>query len=682
MNDIRICRGDSVTLTASGGTNYQWSGGASGSDSSITVSPFTTSTYYLNAVNFCGSLMDTVTIHVEFQPIQLLSQDTTICAGQSFVLNAIGASAYQWFGGINSTDQTITVFPLVSTSYFLKAVNNCSQLTDTVTVTVNNLPILLNIHDTTICIGKSVTLTATGGTVYQWSGGINSTDSSVTVSPSTNTIYYLHATNSCTALSDSINIHVGITPIVAHLTDTTVCEGQSVTFSVTGATNCQWSGGIISNANHLTVLPSSTTTYYLNATNQCNQLEDTITITVHNLPQVTVSGNVNICNGKSTLLTASGGKTYQWFEGSSEVTPSITVSPVITTNYSVKTFDGLCYSQITTVTVTVNPRPIVSIFGKDTICAGETGIFQAIIKDGVPPYQYKWTNGSTSSSSLFTFLTNASISVTVVDKNGCSDSSHLAISVSPQPNALLTGSISGCSPLEVEFSNQSEYAKTYYWLLGDGTISQLKNPKHTYKKPGTYTVTLIAQNNHCADTLTINDYVSVWQKPHASISYSTKNDRDFEIFNNSSFADSCILLFGDGNLLTQCDWKKTSHSYAEDGTYDLTQFVSTLKGCIDSTTIKILAQTEGTLFYPNSFTPNNDGENDIFYAYGFNIKKFNMSIYDRWGQLIFQSDDVYKGWDGTYKGRPVEQDVYVLKINYEVKKARLKTIYDHISVIK
>lgn len=59
-----------------------------------------------------------------------------------------------------------------------------------------------------------------------------------------------------------------------------------------------------------------------------------------------------------------------------------------------------------------------------------------------------------------------------------------------------------------------------------------------------------------------------------------------------------------------------------------------------------------------------------------------MSIYDRWRQLIFQSDDVYKGWDGTYKGRPVEQDVYVLKINYEVKKARLKTIYDHISVIK
>ncbi len=463
--------------------------------------------------------------------------------------------------------------------------------------------------------------------------------------------------------------------------DTTICEGDSITLKATGADTYIWSGGINSTKSTEMVKPTTTTTYYLQATATCGQLKDTITITIHKVPAF-ITGDQSICIGEKTTLTANGGNSYQWFGGTNSKTPSMVVSPKVTTTYDVVAYDGSCYSKKIAATVVVNANPNVAIDGQDTICASYPTKYGTIIKGGSSPYLFLWSTGSTQATTSFSSSTSTQLGVLIIDNNGCRDSTKLNILVATRPDAILNGKFSGCSPVNVSFKNQSEYASTYKWIFGDGTTSTLKEPAHTYTNQGNYTVTLIAQNGFCADTTVIKNCVSVLTTPIASISYTDNNNKQFSIYNSSKSGNDCIIYFGDGDSLKGCDWNTILHVYKEEGEYTLTQIATNANGCSDTVRVTILVEMEGTLFYPNSFTPDGDGLNDVFYLVGSNIKQFDLKVYNRWGQLLFQSNDINKGWDGTFKGLPVEQDVYVFKVDYRGAKQGNKQIYGHINVVK
>lgn len=543
-------------------------------------------------------------------------------------------------------------------------------------------PISVKTKDTTICPGQSVILTANGATVYQWSGGITSTNASIQVTPTVTTTYFLKASNACLELLDTIVITVA-EPQVTIPGNRTICKGETITLTANGGIQYQWSGGITSTNASIQVAPTATTTYFLKTRTSCNERLDTIIIIVRD-SKITVTGNTTICRGETTTLTATGGIQYQWSGGIVATTPSVTVSPVVSTTYSVVVFDGTCYSQPIPTTVTVNLNPIVTIIGKDTLCAGDTLPYQAIT-NGASPFTYVWTNGSSSSTTLFSTLSATSLSVKISDKNGCKGSATISIHVEKKPEALFNADFQGCTPLEIKLSNHSLHASSYYWILGDGTLSGLTTPDHIYTTPGKYSISLIAKNNFCpdADTLTIKNAAFAFPVPAADISYSmTTNEKQIEIVNLSKQGDSCTLHYGDGDFLNGCGWQKMIHNYLSDGEYIIRQIVSNVYGCRDTALIKINLETEGDLYYPNCFTPDGDGLNDTFLTYGFNVEEFKMSIFNRWGQLLFQSDSIYKSWDGTYKGQTVEQDVYVLKLDYRLKKGRTKTIYGHITLVK
>ena len=141
----------------------------------------------------------------------------------------------------------------------------------------------------------------------------------------------------------------------------------------------------------------------------------------------------------------------------------------------------------------------------------------------------------------------------------------------------------------------------------------------------------------------------------------------FQFTDQSTGAEQWFWDFGDGSTLQNLI-STPAHTYPtniDSGTYTVTLLVMTPFGCVDETQLDVYITPHISIYIPNSFSPNSDGRNDIFRAYGENIIDFEMHVYNRWGQEIFYSAVMEDGWDGTFMGKEVENDVYVYKIVYK-----------------
>ncbi|MBR9846117.1 MAG: hypothetical protein GYB35_08425, partial [Algicola sp.] len=354
-NDVEICQGASVILTASGGTSYLWS--TSETSESITVSPNSTFTYSVQAFqNGCESETDEITVTVNPLPNVDAGLDLTINLGESTTLTATGADAYEWSTG--ETTQSITVSPIIETTYTVTGTTGTCENTDSVTVFLTGNEVVANAgEDQTICNGSEITLTATGGVAYVWNTG--ETTASINVSPENTTTYTVTAYDVTGTISDSDDVVVTVNalPSVDAGADVTITEGESTTLTANGADTYLWNTGETTQS--IDVSPASTTTYSVTGFSNGCEASDELTVTVEIETVVVNAGSdVSICEGESVTLTASGGSTYQWNTG--ETTSSIEVSPNATITYSVTAFNTLgTASDIDDVTVTVNALPSV-----------------------------------------------------------------------------------------------------------------------------------------------------------------------------------------------------------------------------------------------------------------------------------------------------------------------------------
>ena len=194
--------------------------------------------------------------------------------------------------------------------------------------------------DQTICIGSSTTLTASGGSVYKWSTG--ATTKSITVSPGVTTTYSVTVSEGSISDTDEVLVTVNPLPVADAGTDVTIESGQSTTLTATGGDTYLWSNGATTAS--ITVNPAATTTYEVTVNKNGCTSKDAVTVTVNtaSTPPTTVTADAGkdqtICIGSSTTLTASGGSVYKWSTGAT--TKSITVSPNVTTTYSVTVSEG------------------------------------------------------------------------------------------------------------------------------------------------------------------------------------------------------------------------------------------------------------------------------------------------------------------------------------------------------
>lgn len=241
---------------------------------------------------------------------------------------------------------------------------------------------------------------------------------------------------------------------------------------------------------------------------------------------------------------------------------------------------------------------------------------------------------------------NYPVTITVVE-NGCTGTYTDTVVVYPTPTADFAAvPLYGCVPYTVQFQNTSVAGTimTYQWDFGDGFTSTDANPLHTYTDTGSYDVTLIITTvNGCIgiDTFSVPGMINVMPSPTAGFDVTAHSVSIFAPFigtiNLSQNADSCVMDFGDGYVTSDCN---SIHTYWNYGSFWITQVVYNQFGCTDTAQILVEVIPENRFFIPNTFTPNGDGLNDMFMPSIMGVEEYHFMLFDRWGNLMFETINV------------------------------------------
>ena len=432
------------------------------------------------------------------------------------------------------------------------------------------------------------------------------------------------------------------------------------------------------------VTPTATTTYTLSGVVTgllgCKtSATGATTVTVHELPQAVISGNPVICLNEIAPIqiqftgTAPFNYSYQnnvtgqINNGTTSQNPlTINLSPTTTTSYNLtaisdKNCPGTQISGLANITVNPLPQPVIT--GVNQVCEGTPSVLSTTL-----PYQsYQWSNATTGSTTAVT--TTGTYTVEVTDINGCKKlSPPFAFIAHPYPVVNFTNDTSKtCQVPRVNYFNQSLYqpGATFQWSLGENAVSNEVNPSHVYSQPGTYNVQLIVTNPFgCKDSIEKQVEVIFYPLPVAQF---TANPMVTNIFNGpvsftdqSAYAVSWKWVFGEGDTLYD---QNVTHYFPEIGEFPVKLMIENISGCKDETQQTIVINP---FWLPNAFTPNGDGRNEVFFDPGFamDYSGFNLRIFNRWGQMLFQSDSPSKPWDGSNgKGDLAPQGTYVYTLS-------------------
>ena len=466
-----LCAGQSTTLTATGGTSYSWNTGDT--LSSVVVTPETSRSYVVSVTNSYGCMASSaVSITVNALPNVIFNGNTTICAGSTTTISAVGASSYSWSTGAQTSNVNITN----TGTYYVTATNaqNCSKI-DSVYVQVNPKPVVTIEGSNHVCAGSAVTLTASGASSYSWNTG--EVSASISISPLSNTTYSVTGfdTNGCYTTVQKV-VNVEDLPVVQILGEHTICQGQSTVLTAIGGTSYVWSNG--STTQDIAVFPNISTSYTVTAYNDfgCSSVS-TAVITVNVLPSIIFSGNTHICQGQSTTISVTGGNNYVWSTGTTG--NSITVStPGV---YKVNATNLLNCVRTDSVTVVVWDNPTVSVSGASLICQGATAVLTASGANS-----YVWSTGEGGASIMVMPSETTSYSLIGYDEHGCSSTVNKVVNVEAAPDVYISGNLSICHGESTTLTASD--ASAYVWSTGDTTASI------TASVQGAYTVTASSVN--------------------------------------------------------------------------------------------------------------------------------------------------------------------------------------------
>ncbi|PHR45426.1 MAG: hypothetical protein COA32_13355 [Fluviicola sp.] len=617
------------------------------------------------SIPLCGSF----TVNVDATP-------STICDGDCTDLTATpspaGAYTYSWTEQgdptVLGTTDVINVCPTATTTYEVEVDDGASTVVETVVVTVNPLPTIDAGADETICDGGSVNLTATGGDTYVWDNGLGA-GASHTVSPSTTTTYTVTGTDaSGCENTDQVTITVNGTGASLTITGTDVsCFGDTdgtatVVASGTGPFTYDWqpTGGLSDVANGL-----SPGTYTVEVTdgNGCVSNE---TIDIDEPLELTVStsstdSDCTIDNGTATA-TPSGGTgaySYGW-------TPSgqntATANNLGAGSYDVTvTDDNGCQATESVIVGNVNGPTITVDNVTDISCAGETdGSASITANNGTPGYTYDWqpSGGSANNASG---LSAGSYTVIVTDAAGCIASEIIEIT---EPNAIVIDAVvtdSDCGESNGSIALTATGGAggyTYAWTPANGS-----NATITDLDQGTYDV-VVTDANGCEETgsyqVDVIGGLDVTISPNPGVIQSGEEVGLTTTVTPGITGGTYTWSPSDGLSCNDCSDPIASPSSTT--TYTVT--VVSDDGCVgvDSVTVVVINPCEGAGL-PTIFSPNGDGKNDHLCVISDCVSTMDLSVYNRWGERVFQSTSQEDCWDGIFRGEPVNSGVFVYKLS-------------------
>jgi gliding motility-associated-like protein len=523
-----FCQGGNVTLTASTGTAYSWSNGAT--TASIVVSTSGNYVVTVTNANGCSSVSSPMMVTVNPLPVASItaSGPTTFCQGGSVTLVASTGVAYLW-----STNNAFTQSNTITTSgtYNVTVTNadGCSATSVSVTVTVNALPTptITASSATTFCQGGNVTLTASAGTAYLWSSG----ETSQSIVANVDGPYSVQVTNAngCQATSANTNLVVYPLPTVAAITGANaVCEGSTVVLA-TATTGGTWSSSntaaaTISSTGLVTGVAAGNTvfTYTVIDANGCsNSVNAAMTVNAGTTATISASGSTTFCAGGNVTLTASPGTSYEWSNG--DLNPSITVSAT-GPYYVIVTNSSGCTARSATTQVVVNPLPVVTaIAGSTEVCLGSTTQLTNATTGGV------WSSsnnnvGTVDATGLVTSLAAGStiITYTVTNANGCTTSVSATVNVNALPAAVISanGATTFCQGSSV--SLVATAGTNYLWNNGQFTQSISVDTSGTYFVTITNAAGCTANSN--AITVTVNALPTAVVTPNGPTTFCQGNN--------------------------------------------------------------------------------------------------------------------------------------------------------------
>jgi len=685
--------GQDASITATGdapGGTYFWPQ-TNEVTSSVTVSPPVTTTYDVQ-YTLDGCTIDTSAIViVEAQPTLSVNSEV-ICSGDSVELIAtpsVLGGTYSWSTVPVQTSQSIWVSPMSNAVYTVTyTINGFTTSAAISTVTVNPTPIV-GVNDETICNGETANLTATpsiGGGTYLWNPGGEVTQT-IAVNPNTTTIYdVLYTLNGCEATASG-EVTVNPVPNIV-IGDETICDGESVTLTATpdiiGGTYL-WSNNIPNSS--ITVSPSVTSTYsVLYSINGCPNTASA-NVNVNVIPTLTML-NDTICEGEmGTINTVPNpvGGTFLWDDNS--ILDSFSDSPIVTTDYEVVYTLNSCSSIPQLGTIVVNPIPVVYL--SDTvICEGGTAVLSSNVS--LIGGDYLWNDGSTLSSLTVSPLASTTYDVQY-DLDGCVSIASSSVSVqAPSPLDIIISDTVGCAPLTVTFSNPlATSGSDCIWSINNGDDVIGCNSTYTFENGGCYDVSLTVDDGVCVSNTSESNLICLDDPPVASFilvpPLLTETSQWVQMNNNSVGAVDYFWDFGDGDTSTMVN---PQHMYMDiEGGYIINLIAYSVQGCADTAQLSLDYQEEPIIYIPNTFTPDGDEHNHVFlpvFTSGYDPYNYEMMIFDRWGEVIFESHDAEIGWDGTYGGaKSVQDGVYTYKIVYKVKKTdERRLIVGHVTLIR
>ncbi|OFY77184.1 MAG: hypothetical protein A2275_16500, partial [Bacteroidetes bacterium RIFOXYA12_FULL_35_11] len=683
------CNG-SATVLSSGGIDphqYLWSNALT----SYSVNGLCAGNYSVTTTdnNGCTSISTIVIDQPDSLEINSTINSVTCNGLQNgqIIVQASGGTGYfyNWFPNVSSNSVAANLAPgeytLVLTDYYDL---NCS-VTETFTVT-EPYPIFANTNSTPTTCGLNNGMAyiygeITGGVhpfTISWSPGNYSGDTIYNAAAGT---YQLQITdeNNCSEVFP-VPVSSVTPPVLDYVsTENASCPGFSdgtATIGVKFGTSpftYTWTPFIGSDSviNALTANLNDLQAGIYNVTisdiNGCN-VQTTFIVDEPDPIHVFADGGQWICVGQSVTISAnaSGGQfpyLFSWNTLPSN-NPVQYVNPTVTSTYQVFATDqNLCQSDTAEVTVNVYPLVTVQLFKDTSICKGMEATLYAIPSGGNGgPYNYYWYENGTSSglspNDEFTVSPLVTTEYMVEATDNCSpvsDKDSVVVTIIPIPNAnIIASPVSGCEPLSVDFQNIDTTGNvTYLWNFNDpysnNNITIDQNPSHTYTDNGVFTVSLtLTTPEGC--TAIANRQINVFPVPNAefhafpevvSLFHSTVEFTDI-----SGDVSWWSWNFGDNHFSSLTN---PEHSYQEAGIFQVQLIVKNSYGCKDSVTHDIEVREETTFYAPTAFDPNSPRNNKWKpTGVGIDESKYYVYIFDRWGQIVFETSDFNEAWDGRF----------------------------------
>jgi gliding motility-associated-like protein len=685
-----ICTNDSVLLTTYYDTSYryQWNKNGNPISGATKYRYWATDSglYTVDVLNnetgcFKTSVETKVTIFDGELPIISTDSVFRYCKGDTAFIKRENKH-YDWLlwkvNGQAYSDDTAYVFKATqSATYTLDVVNKqgCRVSSAPLQITVSN-------PDTTGLFSEAMhshcgdftdTLRAIKPlNAYNWQKPTTSTDSFFVATQGGK--YYLSGkdTNNC-PIADSVMVYKHPVPVVNLGADTSVCHNAPINKNL-WATDVYhpsyqyiWGNNPADTLHTYTVVDSGTYFVHLADSNNCTAA-DTITIKRFNKTLVSLGNDTGICHNvvlNHTLIatpTPVSNYKYQWNNN-----PADTLNTYTATNagvYFINLTDSNQCPAGDSAVITRYAETKINL-GADTAVCFTVPISRTLkaTDSFIAGYKYLWNNNLADTLHSLPINTEGEYFVAVTDTNFCTTYDTITLLRYPKIGLSLGNDRRLCDVTADTIVAGSGFAN-YVWNTG-ATANFI-----AVNTGGDYWVAVTDSNNcSAADSITI----SFGQSPKITLDDSTLCDEEFITLQVPNLYDTYLWSNGSTDYITDIKdtgaiWVRVFNTCGE------AKATAWVRGC---------HYDPPEIYIPNAFTPNNgDGFNNEFKVYAENIRTFNMKIFNRWGELIFQSDDVQQGWDGTFANKPVQQDIYVYVIAIMDKNRKLNTYFGNVTLIR